>query len=461
MKTSDTSGPLSPDVPDETERIVRGSPVIDFLFIAAALALGNWLIAPGDWGWRSLNPTPFLLLPILLGGRYGIGWGLATGLLTSAGLLVLHSVPSIDFTSLETLFLRVPFYYLSLPFTGALCGLLDRYVRHKNRRLAQDNRQLHDGRSAQQTNLEAAYESSHLLREELAQSHTELNSLDRELRRLATPASGPLFDNALELIADLYGVYEAAIYRIEGGSHLVRAAFIGSETPFPEVLPRDDCPLVRAALHAGRMATPREVWDETPRRGTHDYLAAIPWVAGGSPPSAILVLRSLPFLNLTWRNLAGIDLICRWAARFVALHGDPATHEAPSDPILSHPEFKRGLALAIDTVNRFHLPSSIAVIRSNGAPPPATREQLEERVRPILQGAEVATRLPGDIPGLAVLLPMAGRIDSEDFADRFAATLNPETGETSHDSPSVSSLLLAEKRELEHVWKEIEEHGKP
>ena len=45
------------------------------------LALVNWMVSPADPGWLSLNPTPWLVLPVLFGVRYGVACGFGAGLL--------------------------------------------------------------------------------------------------------------------------------------------------------------------------------------------------------------------------------------------------------------------------------------------------------------------------------------------------------------------------------------------
>ena len=59
-----------------------------FLALFAILAGINYFISPSDIGWFAVNPTPFLLIPALLGVRYGFRAGLRAGLLSALFLLV-------------------------------------------------------------------------------------------------------------------------------------------------------------------------------------------------------------------------------------------------------------------------------------------------------------------------------------------------------------------------------------
>ncbi|MEY4199785.1 MAG: hypothetical protein RLZZ265_1525, partial [Verrucomicrobiota bacterium] len=59
---------------------------IDLTVIAGLLLIVNGFFAPRDFGWLHLHPTPWLLLPVLMGCRYGFGSGMAGAAV--AGLVV-------------------------------------------------------------------------------------------------------------------------------------------------------------------------------------------------------------------------------------------------------------------------------------------------------------------------------------------------------------------------------------
>ena len=53
---------------------------ICFATLFSMLVVLNALVAPQDAGWLSLNATPFLILPVLLGLRHGTLGGCVAGL---------------------------------------------------------------------------------------------------------------------------------------------------------------------------------------------------------------------------------------------------------------------------------------------------------------------------------------------------------------------------------------------
>ena len=87
--------------------------VVDFLALVVVLGVLNALISRGDPGWFTLNPTPWLVVPAVLGVRYGFAAGVLSGLAT-AGLLLGARIwwqPAESFADHK-------FLYASLPLFG-------------------------------------------------------------------------------------------------------------------------------------------------------------------------------------------------------------------------------------------------------------------------------------------------------------------------------------------------------
>ncbi len=64
---------------------------LDAAVVAAAIVGANLLFDRAHPGWTNLNPSPYLLLPLLLGGRYGFLPGILAGL-TASALIVLQQI---------------------------------------------------------------------------------------------------------------------------------------------------------------------------------------------------------------------------------------------------------------------------------------------------------------------------------------------------------------------------------
>src|SRR5678815_4472067 len=55
---------------------------LDAIVLAVILVALNFWIAPTDPGWLNVNPSPYLLLPILIGSRFGFLPGIGAGVLS-------------------------------------------------------------------------------------------------------------------------------------------------------------------------------------------------------------------------------------------------------------------------------------------------------------------------------------------------------------------------------------------
>ena len=99
---------------------------IDAAVLLAILAVCNWLISKDDPGWQRLNPTPWLVLPFFLGGRYGAAAGLVGALLAAASVLLLQW--SFGNMTPQALFTTKPYYFLALVLGAAVGTLIHRLV---------------------------------------------------------------------------------------------------------------------------------------------------------------------------------------------------------------------------------------------------------------------------------------------------------------------------------------------
>src|SRR2546430_9845676 len=107
---------------------------LDAVVLAAILVGLNFWIAPIDPGWLKLNPSPYLLLPILIGGRFGFLPGIGAGVLSvaivTAGQSWLKKIdPVFSLTSERYL-------YSGLILAGGICGELQHVFTSNMKRLA-------------------------------------------------------------------------------------------------------------------------------------------------------------------------------------------------------------------------------------------------------------------------------------------------------------------------------------
>lgn len=117
----------------------------DMLVLFAILVLVNLVLSPNDPGMTSINPSPFVLLPVLIGCRYGfsdamkscllifvahaatlmfLGRGLdASGSMVATGL----GIAATEGVTITNIILVHGFFYAGLIFLGGVCGEVHSY----------------------------------------------------------------------------------------------------------------------------------------------------------------------------------------------------------------------------------------------------------------------------------------------------------------------------------------------
>src|SRR5436190_13881399 len=98
---------------------------LDAVVLAAILIASNLWIAPKDPGWLGLSPSPYFLLPVLIGGRFGFLPGISAGIL--AGLIIgigQYWLKKVDPASLLT---SERYIYFSLILIGGICGEMQHF----------------------------------------------------------------------------------------------------------------------------------------------------------------------------------------------------------------------------------------------------------------------------------------------------------------------------------------------
>ncbi|MCB1233548.1 MAG: HAMP domain-containing protein, partial [Verrucomicrobiae bacterium] len=277
----------------------------------AAMLLGllaglNWVVSRDDPGWLGLNPTPWILLPLFLGGRYGLAAALIGSVLAAGAILGLTWAVEGWAAALAAPSGR-PFFFLSLLIAGAIgstihhlvSGPLRRVHRHATE-LAAKNREL-----AEESALYRENES--LLQESLLLWGADYASLTEEAHRLFSADARRLDDALLGVLRRVFGVTGAAVYRTgragDEEESLPRVAHSGGGEGLPDRISREESGTVWGeALRSRRLVTCREIWESaeagagSPENGA--VLAAIPWRAGAGDAAAA---ASVELSDSLWR----------------------------------------------------------------------------------------------------------------------------------------------------------------
>jgi hypothetical protein len=390
-------------------RFSLGSPWQDALALGGLLALMNLWTAWADPGWLSMNPSPWILLPLLIGARYGFRWGFLAGTVGSLGLLVVLLITSEGRVAGHALF------FLALPTIGFLAG--EAHALFASRLAGRDDtvevlttQSDHPG-----ADLEVAEDARGQLQERLAMLHADTASLDQQLRGLFEPGAGPVFPHLLQLLRETAGVTDAAFYQIEG-ILLTRQAVLGASEALPDQLALAEADIANLAVTRQSLVTCRQVWSTVPAQSS-PWLAALPWPVASGPARHLLLIHRMEFQAVNWRIFSRIQMICRWVAQFMTLRNLDGMTEPAAGPLVVAPDvFRRAAAEAAAAQREHNLPSATLTFRLARGSSPEQSARLVMLIAPQMRTTDLATQYPDGT--VEVLLTFDGPRDASRFQQR-------------------------------------------
>lgn len=397
----------------------------DLLILLVLLGTLNFFTkGVSDFGWLGMNPSPWLLVPLFLGARYGFKWGVGAGFLVGGIIFVVRMVMAIshdDGQSLLSIITDNLFFFLSLPGTGFITGETQGLL---SKQLAGTEAQvvtLQTKEEHLEADLDVAEEARFQLQERLALFGAEHSNLDRQLRALFEPTAGAIFPNLLRLLRDIGAVTDAAVYAVDK-DQLKRIGLIGEDEKLPETLSLAETEIAKLATERKCLTTVKELWQEAPDLNS-SFIAALPWLGGGGSVAAILLIHRMQFLGTTWRNLSRIQMICRWVAQYVDLRvqasNEPSQLAGNTGAlIVSQRSLKSTLQLAETTHREWQLPSTQATFEFTEPVTEQVAKLLPQAVAKAMRSTDVGS-LEGDPaqPVFKVLMPMDGVHDAEKLLD--------------------------------------------
>lgn len=434
------------------------SVALDAAVIAGVIAGVNVLFDRAHLGWTNLNPSPYLLLPILLGGRYGFTVGLATGAATSALLLVFQLASGT--ASIRDALSSQPYFHASLLFVGGLCGELFGWFRRER---LQSEAQLEKLETSVRR-LDADVRYLRGVKDELdrvvAARDGEVSTLDAELRRLYATSREELPLATLQFLKRQVRLADAAIYRVDGdAAPLVRLALIGRETHLPASLPREASTLLRLALERRSLVVLPELLQQREPAATERLLLGMPLRDAQGRVLAVLAVAGMPFITFTAQTANLVALVCGWAGEALDLATGAAAGRyrvvagREAQRIFSRDHFRHLLTLALQANQGHRLPSSVVVFELRGAPV-SEQPRFEQVIASAIRAGDYAAELGHRHPHVAVLLPLVGERGATIFIDRTRQFLRSSGGWTGE--LSVRRIEIGRVAELEDLVAEID-----
>lgn len=431
---------------------------MDLAVISGFLLLINLVYAPKDVGWLNQNPSPWLFLPLLMGGRYGFVPGIA-----SAGVVILIYLFGID--QRADLFFQIVlrdygYHFAMVLLIGGLSGEVRRMFRRKEIQLYAENAHAKERLKKLDTDLFLLREAKSELERLLATRDAELSTLDTEIRRLFDTEGDEVYQDILLLLNRQARVADAAIYAVSANKkELVRKGLLGNPDSLPErmVLKREE--MLALAISKGTAITVPDFW-ESGNSTEHKYLLAVPMLDYSGDPIAVLVVTGMPFIALTRKSVYLISLICRWSARVVEI-----THQMgntsrfiggiETQRVFTSEFFRQNLLLAFESWRKHSLPSTIVMFTL----PRGSRSQqsaLESLIVPGIRSGDFPADLGLPLPHLAVLLPLSGERGTGIFTERVLANCRRSSELGGEIEARVISI--EEFDSVDDVWHELTHH---
>lgn len=404
---------------------------IDAAVVTVLLVGANVLFDHANLGWTDLNPSPYLLIPIILGGRYGFTAGLITGAATS--LIVAMELRYQSAPTLRSAFSDAPFLHVSLLFIGGLCGELFGWFRRERSQASAQIEKLDT--SVRRLDADVRYLRG--VKDELdrvvAARDGEVSTLDAELRRLYSTAQDELPAAVLQFLKRQARLADAALYTVAGAdAPLTRLALLGRDVHLPPELARNASPVVRLALARGSLVTLPELLQQREPAASEPVLLAAPLRDAGGQTLAVLVVTGLPFISFTPQSANLIGLVCGWAGEvFDLARGAAGRYRIVAgreqQRVFTRAHFHHLLELALEAFESHRLPSSVVVLSLPGAP--ATEQaRFEQALLGAARAGDYAAELGKPYPHLAILLPLVGERGASIFIERcrqFLKTSGP------------------------------------
>ena len=400
---------------------------LDAAVLAAILISLNFWLAPADPGWLNLNPSPYLLLPILIGGRFGFLPGTGAGVLSVAiivaGQFWFRQVDPVSSLTSQR------YVYSCLVLLGAICGELQHFFNDKLGRLTE----IH---GAFQQRIKKLDNELYFLREAkveadrlIATHDSGLSTLDAEIRELYLVADGQFYQKVLALLNRQAHVADAAIYLLQPNHQLLRQALLGNEKSLPLELPLSEVAMASLAIERKTAVSISEFW-KLGASHPEPYLLCLPFLDADDQPVAVLTITGMPFFSLNQKSVHLITVICRWAGKVIQVRKTADGNFRLVDGVQSHKVFtekilRRNWDLASLSHQAHHLPSTLVFFSLPGVAL-TLQPAFERAVISCVRAGDFAAQLDVGFPNLAVLLPLTGARIAQNVVSAARARLGKD-----------------------------------
>lgn len=429
---------------------------VDTLVIGTLLVSLNFIFGSDDLGWIAANPCPYLLIPLLLGARYGSSPGFYTASVSVALVFMLNQLTEMPM-GLNTFFREHAYLVFSFFIYGILSGEVNGFFRRKSDRFSFLYDESRERLRKLDGDIKKIAQINNKLQREVLNADNQTFSLDLEVRALYECPTDDLWMKTLMILNRMERILNAAIYGLPEDGKLKRLALLGSEKSLVPLLELEDHPLLQKALSEEQLTAIPEVMEEKSLK-REPFLFTMPLKDADNKIFALVVVTEMPFMSFNPRNLRRIDLIASWAAEIIDLRIHAHEHHYR---VLSGPENKRifmpnylrtKLKLSLLTHQQHDIPSALIVVHPQGGAP-MEQSALEQTIIKRVRTGDFAAQVDSKIPHICVLLPFTAERGGTIFIESTQGMIQARNP----DFPPLNYTLIQIKDfdSLDALWKHI------
>ncbi len=438
---------------DITFRIPRTA-WTDSLVLAGVLFFLNSLLAPFDLGWFNLYPSPWVLLPILIGSKYGVIPGLSSGALSSVITLLMRSYQ--ETIPISEVFQKNSYFLFAMLFFGFFCGDLQKGFRKKILQLNAVNDNIQKRLKKLDTDLALLREAKLELERVMATKDCEVSTLDGEMRRLFESEGNEFYQNFLLLLGRQVRITDAGIYVKGNSGKLERQAVIGKRDALPETIDSHNIEIVNVAINNKIVVTIPEFWQQAIGE-QKNYLMAVPLMDSLDNCIGVLVVTGMPFIALNKKTVNFVDMLCRWASHTIELrlysgNAYRLVKGLDNQRLYNADFFRYHLELAYQSYRQHNLASSVVIVSLKNETI-SKQAEFEKAFMSTVRSGDFAAEVHLERPHVVMLLPLTGERGAKIFQERVRLKFPQEStiGKNLH----IKLVSFEGYRSFDAIWEAI------
>jgi|GEM_PF-6460563 len=388
---------------------------------SGVLLIANALVSLRDPGWAGLNPSPWLILPLYFGLRFGYRSGLGAAALVVGVVLLGRFLVSRE-TPLEYLLREVPYFLWSFPISAVAAAFARSLSARRGEEVASEREAAARRERDLRTRLEIHRENEEDLKRIIAVQGIEMAGFTDALHHLfSNTAPERLSEKFLAILEEHCGVLSSAVY--EGSGAGWEKTTVHHDAPgLPDVIVTRDFPMCGAAVESGEIVTQERLWESgVPVPGREEtILVVVPYRNSRGVVDRLLLVHRMSFDAVSWENMHRLETAFTWFEDRARDFEGVETVEIDTGEVLGRKRFIRCLEQAVRVKDRLGLPARVVLF----SPADGAGEENLRRFVEALMTAKGRYDILGVLPlrghyVFCLIVPAGSDEAAEAYADRL------------------------------------------